>query len=65
MLSMFGPPALVLATMRILLLPLRSVALKDAVFQRVQEPVDANERLPTFVPLTMTSLGRLPALALA
>src|SRR6266545_2868059 len=59
MLSRFGAPPADVATVLIVLLPATSGALKVAVVQSSQVPVELNDVAEaTVVPLTMMSIGR-------
>jgi hypothetical protein len=65
-LSKFGPPALVFAVTRILLLPCWRDTLRDWVAQVVQAPVLAKVTFPALVlSLTVAAHCRFPELPLA
>ena len=64
-LSKFGPPVLVLACTRTVLLPARREVVIVAVFQVVHPPVTLNATLPMATPLTIMAAWRALELPLA
>jgi len=63
--SIFGPPELVLAVTRIVLVPALKLTLTLVVFQVVQAPVGAKGMSVMVLPLILSEPCRLPVLPLA